>query len=66
MGIAKAAAAHAAVLLLLLVVAIGAVRFANVSTDLIRAVPLVYFLYIAVVLIINGMKRSRTRGKRKS
>jgi hypothetical protein len=66
MGIAKAAVAHAAVLLLLLVLAMGAVRFAGASTDLIRAVPLVYFLYIAVVLIYYGLKRSRVRRRKRS
>lgn len=63
---AKIWIAHAAVLLLLLVIAVGAVRIFDASTDVIRAVPLVYFLYIAVVLILYGMKKTRARRKKRS
>ena len=61
---AKKWIAHAAVLLLLLVIAVGVVRIFDAPTDVIRAVPLVYFLYIAVVLILYGIKKTSARRKR--
>lgn len=59
----KTTLAHAGVFLLMLVLAIGAVRFLDAPTDLIRAVPLLYFLYISIVLIVYGLRRRRKRGK---
>ena len=65
MGLAKQWTAHAAVLLLLLAAAIGAVKLFDASTDVIRAVPVIYSFYFAVSLIVYGMKKNRGRRKKR-
>jgi hypothetical protein len=59
----KTALVHAGVFLLMLMLAIGAVRFLGVSTDVIRDVPLLYFFYISIVLIFYGVRRQKRRRK---
>lgn len=51
--------AHAAVFILMLVVAVATCRVFGWSTDVIRAVPLLYFVYIAVVFIYYGLVKRR-------
>jgi hypothetical protein len=59
----KSLLAHASVLMLMLVLAIGAERYLGASTDLIRAVPLLYFLYISVFFIVHGYRKEQMRKK---
>jgi hypothetical protein len=64
MAFVKNLTTHAFVLILMLVLAIGAVRFLGVSTNVIRAVPLLYFFYLSVVFIVHGVRQSRVRRRK--
>jgi hypothetical protein len=53
---------HVGVFLFLLAASVGAVRYLHVSSDLIRAVPLIYLLYIVIVLVSTAASRQRPKG----
>lgn len=55
----KSYVAHAMVLVLMLMMAVAACRILGWSTDVIRAVPLLYFVYLAVVVIYYGLGKRR-------
>ena len=54
---------HAFVLIIMLVLAIGAVRLLGVSTDLIRDVPLLYALYISIIVIVYFLRKNKADPK---
>jgi len=66
MAFAKNLTVHAFVLILMLMLAIGAARFLGMSTDVIRAVPLLYFVYLSIVFIVHAVRKKRKRGKEQS
>jgi hypothetical protein len=55
---------HTFALIIMLVLAIGAVRLLGASTDLIRDVPLLYALYISIVVIVYFVRKNKANPKR--
>jgi hypothetical protein len=57
---------HSGVMLLLIVLPVAAVRYLGASTDLIRAIPLLFLGYLGIVWVRAATSKSRRRRSKKA